>query len=107
MMIAMAATSARSDRARASFFLRVIEVVELFSVLVSLRLSGLVYFALAFPSPCDAACYAQLLFQSGCFDFASPQKSSEWFQHRGGFCQSVPESSNIFFIHAAATILHG
>jgi len=34
----------------------------------------LVYFALAFPLPFSSGLYAQLLFQSGCFDFASPQK---------------------------------
>jgi len=61
MMIAIAATSARSDRASASFFLRVIVFVELFSALVSLFQSGLVYFAFAlnrqFHPACMRSCY--------------------------------------------------
>jgi hypothetical protein len=104
MIIAMAATSTRSDRDIAS--LRFMRGLNFFRLWVSLVSSDLVYFAFAFCRPFSAS-LSHLLFRLRCFDFANSSKSSEWFQHEVSFCQPRTESSNKIFILGDATNLHG
>src|SRR5436190_4880645 len=89
MMIAMAATSARSDRASASFFFRVIGRLNSFRYGFRFVYLAWSISPLRFLCPLPAS-YAQLLFRLRCFDFASPQKVPNGSSTRGAFANLDP-----------------